>query len=283
MADHLFIDDVYYLTGEVSKITGVSKDTLYFYDKVGLLKPDKIDERNHYRYYSHRNLWQLDVITTCRKLNVPIEKIKEILSFQDNQKVTDLLKEYRNEALDLAKYYQKVADDILWYEQQNEKMKQVNDSDSIQVKIKDCKERTVIIGTQNRDESSYHANLQEALKDVVSKIPSIKRQYGYVLEIKEAKGNTFYRKREYIQLQEDEFDHLDTMDTSNLYTIPAGKYAVCTLTIHGKKVDFSPLFDWLDARHYQTDAIYADEVGLQLFEYYDFYCEIKAHLIQHRV
>ena len=67
MADHLFIDDVYYLTGEVSKITGVSKDTLYFYDKVGLLKPDKIDERNHYRYYSHRNLWQLEVNTRLER------------------------------------------------------------------------------------------------------------------------------------------------------------------------------------------------------------------------
>lgn len=82
-------------------------------------------------------------------------------------------------------------------------MKQVNDSDSIQVKIKDCKERTVIIGTQNRDESSYHANLQEASKGVVSKIPSIKRQYGYVLGIKEAKENTFYRKREYILKKEE--------------------------------------------------------------------------------
>ena len=82
----------------------VSKDTLYFYDKVGLLKPERIDPKNHYRYYSHRNLWQLDVITACRKLNVPIEKIKEILSFKDNQKVTDLLNEYKDEALRLATY-----------------------------------------------------------------------------------------------------------------------------------------------------------------------------------
>lgn len=274
MSDHLFIDDVYYLTGEVSKITGVAKDTLYFYDKIGLLKPDKADPKNHYRYYSHRNLWQLDVITTCRKLNIPIEKIKEILSFKDNQKVTDLLKEYRDEALRLAKYYQSVADDILWYEEQNEKMKQMNKSSKIAVK--ELKERTVIIGNENRGEASYHANLQEACKDIVRNTPSIKRQYGYVLGIAEAMNHTFYRKREYIELEETD---LTKTGSKNLYTIPAGIYAVCTIEIHGTHVDFSPLFQWLDANGYQTDAIYADEVGLQLFEYYDFYCEIKAHLI----
>ena len=274
MSDHLFIDDVFYLTGEVSKITGIPKDTLYFYDKVGLLKPEQIDPKNHYRYYSHRNLWQLDVITTCRKLNIPIEKIKEILSFKDNQKVTDLLNEYKNEALHLSRYYQKVAEDISWYESQNEKIKQTNDSNKIV--IKELEERTVIIGNQERDESSYHANLQEACKDVVSNSPSIKRQYGYVLDIKGAKNNLFYRKREYIQLEE---SNLTYVDPSNIFTIPSGKYAVCTIEIHGKHVDFSSLFEWLDKNGYQTDAIYADEVGLQLFEYYDFFCEIKAHLI----
>ena len=274
MSDLLFIDDVFYLTGEVSKITGISKDTLYFYDKVGLLKPDKINPHNHYRYYSHRNLWQLDVITACRKLNIPIEKIKEILSFKDNQKVTDLLNEYKNEALRLSKYYQKVAEDISWYEAQNEKMKQMNSSDKIL--LKDFEERTVIIGNQKRDEASYHANLQEACKDVISNTPSIKRQYGYVLDINEAKNNQFYRKREYVQIEESDLSYVEP---SNIFIIPSGKYAVCTTEIHGKHVDFSPLFCWLESNGYQTDAIYADEVGLQLFEYFDFFCEIKAHLI----
>ncbi len=50
-----------------------SKDTLHFYDKIGLLVPDHIDPNNQYRYYSLRNLWQLDMITTCRKLNIPLD------------------------------------------------------------------------------------------------------------------------------------------------------------------------------------------------------------------
>lgn len=101
-----------YLIGEVSKITGISKDTLHFYSKTGLLVPDYTDESNQYRYYSRFNLWQLDIITTCRKLNIPLKRIRQILGSHDNKKVTELLMEYRSEALRLSDFYRQVADDI---------------------------------------------------------------------------------------------------------------------------------------------------------------------------
>ena len=43
-----------YTVGEVSRITGVSKDTLRFYDKIDLFKPKYVDPGNGYRYYIHR-------------------------------------------------------------------------------------------------------------------------------------------------------------------------------------------------------------------------------------
>ena len=109
----------YFQIGEVSRITGLSKDTLHFYEKAGLLMPDYIDPENQYRYYSRKNLWQIDIITTCRKLSIPLEKVRQILSFRNNQKLVDLLMEYREEALRLSAYYQQVADDILWYNKEN--------------------------------------------------------------------------------------------------------------------------------------------------------------------
>jgi len=98
--------DKYYRIGEVSRITGISKDTLHFYTKIGLLVPDYIAPENQYRYYSIDNLWQLDIITACRKLGIPLEKVKEILSLRDNGKIVDLLMDYREEALRLSAYYQ---------------------------------------------------------------------------------------------------------------------------------------------------------------------------------
>ena len=80
-----------YQIGEASKITGISKDTLHFYIKSGLITPDYIDPQNHYSYFSRWNMYQLDIIMTCRRLGIPLEKVKQILSFRDNDKVVALL------------------------------------------------------------------------------------------------------------------------------------------------------------------------------------------------
>lgn len=42
------MEHTYYRIGEVSRVTGISKDTLHFYNKIGLLVPDHIDPDNQY-------------------------------------------------------------------------------------------------------------------------------------------------------------------------------------------------------------------------------------------
>ena len=59
----------------------------------------------------------------------------------------------------------------------------------------------------------------------------------------------------------------------------AGLYAVFLLRIRQERADFSPLLDWLAAHGEEADAVYAEELGLQLFPYMDDYaCEVRAHL-----
>ena len=58
-----------------------------------------------------------------RRLGIPLEKVKQILSFRDNDIVVALLMEYQQEALRLSRYYQKVAEDIDWYGRENEYIK----------------------------------------------------------------------------------------------------------------------------------------------------------------
>ncbi len=151
----------YYQIGEISKITGISKDTLHFYTKIGLVTPDYINPENHYHYYSRWNMYQLDIITTCRNLKIPLEKVKEIISSGDNEKVVQLLMEYQSEALRLSQYYRQVADDISWYYEENRHIKaQLPDCE---VHVTHLEPETVIVGNQKRKDSSYHANLQDVL------------------------------------------------------------------------------------------------------------------------
>lgn len=264
-----------YLIGEVSKITGLSKDTIHFYVNDGLLTPDYIDPENGYRYYSRWNLWQLDIITICRKLCVPLEQIKKILSSHDNQKITDLLLEYRDEALRLAAYYQQVAKDISWYNAENQRIQTT--IPGVEIVKRHLEAETVIAGVQKRSEASYHANLLEAAKEELKCANTIQRQYGYILDLDGIETGAFIKQREYLKIPESKYTHVAP---ENLYTLPAGNYAVFLLHIQSGKADFSPLLKWLKGNSYTTDMIYAEEIGVQLFDYEEYDCEVKAHLMK---
>lgn len=268
------MNHTYYRIGEVSQVTGISKDTLHFYNKIGLLVPDHIDPNNQYRYYSLRNLWQLDIITTCRKLNIPLDMVKQILSLKDNEEITKLLMEYRQEALRLSQYYQQVADDILWYGEEKERIEKQKDRITVQEKWLD--EEVVIFGSFTRDAQSYHASLQEAAKDELHHAPSIKRKYGYILDLDGLEKGQFIKRREYLKLEHTDYTFVSA---DNLYHIPSGKYIVFTLQIKNEEADFSPLLNWITKHGREIDAVFAEELGLQLFPYIDnYYCEIRAHL-----
>ena len=82
----------YLTTGEFAQIAGVSKHTLFHYDKIGLFCPEIVLE-NKYRYYS---VYQLDlffVISLLKDMNMPLEEIKQYLNNRSPQALAALLKE----------------------------------------------------------------------------------------------------------------------------------------------------------------------------------------------
>ena len=56
----------YIKTGEFAKLVGVTKHTLFYYDKIGLFSPE-IKLENGYRFYSFDQLDVFDVIQTLRE------------------------------------------------------------------------------------------------------------------------------------------------------------------------------------------------------------------------
>lgn len=63
---------------EVEKQTGISKQTIRFYEKEGLIEPERNNE-NQYREYDAQDVKKLKRISLMRKLNVPIPEIKEVM------------------------------------------------------------------------------------------------------------------------------------------------------------------------------------------------------------
>lgn len=67
----------YFSIGELSKQQNISRQTLIFYDKIGLFQPAYVDAANGYRYYSVKQLDYLDTICIMKKIGFSLEEIKK--------------------------------------------------------------------------------------------------------------------------------------------------------------------------------------------------------------
>ncbi len=62
--------------GELSKQQNISRQTLIFYDKIGLFCPAYVDPENGYRYYSVKQLDYLDTICIMKRIGFSLDEIK---------------------------------------------------------------------------------------------------------------------------------------------------------------------------------------------------------------
>ncbi|MFO7887862.1 MAG: MerR family transcriptional regulator [Eubacteriales bacterium] len=69
--------------GEMAKLNNISKQTLRYYDKIGLVSPEKVDDKTGYRYYNINQSAKLDLINQMKYLGMPLEKIKILFEKND--------------------------------------------------------------------------------------------------------------------------------------------------------------------------------------------------------
>lgn len=76
-----------YSSGEFAKMCGVKKDTVLYYDKIGLLKPEFVNEKG-YRFYSWKSFLFMYWVKIMRKNDVPLE---EMVKHREKAEAGDLL------------------------------------------------------------------------------------------------------------------------------------------------------------------------------------------------
>ena len=70
----------------ITKMTGLTSKTLRHWEAVGLLSP--VRDQNDYRLYSEQDIAQIFYIMSLRKLDLPLDQIKNILSEDQEEKET---------------------------------------------------------------------------------------------------------------------------------------------------------------------------------------------------
>jgi DNA-binding transcriptional MerR regulator/effector-binding domain-containing protein len=89
-----------YLTiGEFASLCGVKKDTIFYYDEIGLLKPDFTAE-NGYRYYSPKQVMVYEIISILKSVGMSLKEIIKYSARQNTKDYLDFLKEKREELIE---------------------------------------------------------------------------------------------------------------------------------------------------------------------------------------
>lgn len=72
------------LIGELAKKTGVSRDTIRYYEKMGLIQSLPSRRENNYKEYSDKTVDILKIIAVGKNLGFKLRETKEFLTFFDN-------------------------------------------------------------------------------------------------------------------------------------------------------------------------------------------------------
>ena len=97
----------YFTAGELANIFGISKQTLLYYDRMGLFSPAFISE-NGYRHYSIHQYMDLEVILRLRALNISIALIKQYLNNRSKEDFVSILESKRQESEKIIKENQEI-------------------------------------------------------------------------------------------------------------------------------------------------------------------------------
>src|SRR5690554_698070 len=84
----------YLSVGEMAEIHNITRQALIYYDKIGLFKPEHVDE-NGYRYYSSYQIPFLREICFLKSAGIKLEDIKNHIKSRDLKTAISLLKYHK--------------------------------------------------------------------------------------------------------------------------------------------------------------------------------------------
>jgi len=80
---------------KLAKLRKLTSETLRYYDRIGLIKPNYVDPKTNYRYYSIRQYEKLGTIKELRQLGMSIEGIVDYFTGRNLEKSIKILESHQ--------------------------------------------------------------------------------------------------------------------------------------------------------------------------------------------
>lgn len=118
-----------FLIGELADICEVSPITLRYYDRIGILKPERICKGTNYRYYGKDQIFLVLMIKYCKHIGFTLKEIKSLLDRTDLDKMQkNFAKKLHEIEEDIQKSKRKYESINEWYQQLIEGQAYINSS-----------------------------------------------------------------------------------------------------------------------------------------------------------
>ena len=152
----------YCTVGQFAELCNVSKQTLQYYDRLGVFSPEVVDD-NGYRYYAFHQLDGFRILMALKAIHTPLKTIKDYLKHRSQDELLALL----------FAQQQKIQQEIAHLEQANciieHKVAQVayaNAVDFAQMRLEYQKEEQLVLSEPllNLDDQKYSQTIAEHIR-----------------------------------------------------------------------------------------------------------------------
>ncbi len=106
------MDEKLYTIGEIARIKGMTVKALRFYDRIGLLKPHRVDPMSQYRYYHADQFLLLDIIKAARGMDISPRSLIPYFQNKDTEGLLQLLDSQKEQALGKIELLRELIDGI---------------------------------------------------------------------------------------------------------------------------------------------------------------------------
>ena len=159
--------NIYMTTGELAKLMGITKETLFHYDEINLFCPALVTE-NGYRYYTVNQIELLDTILLLRELGMPLKEIRELLGSRSPEKMIEVFSA-REERI--RKEMTKLKNMKRWIARHKEKIETGLTVSSDEIRIQKFPERYYLYSMiEGNDEGEFYKKANAMVTKFLEKV-----------------------------------------------------------------------------------------------------------------
>lgn len=152
--------NLYMTTGEFAKLMGVTKETLFHYNEIGLFCPECVTE-NGYRQYSVNQVEVMNTILLLKELGMPLKEIREFMCHRSPERILQVFAQREKQ---LNQQIKKLQQTKKWVAQRTRKIKAIRQLRTQDVSVQMFPERYYIYASVSPDsEWEYYQKAGEMI------------------------------------------------------------------------------------------------------------------------